>query len=368
LFSRGSLTVLRVGGVPIRLHVSVLLLVPMMVFGLSEQMSLVAEAARLPPSALALPPWFFGAVGAVGLLVCITLHELAHTAVALHYGGKVESIVLMALGGVSQIARMPSTPRHELLMAIAGPATSLALGVLAAGGYFATRSMPDVAFILYILAYLNLVLGLFNLLPALPMDGGRVLRAALAGRMGKFRATRISSGVAKAMAGGLVVLGFLGGGFWIILIAAFVWMGASQERLRADLEHSLEGLQVGDLHRTVPEIASAQSLELARERMLEHRADSLVVVDDGEAVGVLRKREVLAVPPAERAAARVAAHMIRVAAMVTGEVLGETFDRVLRDGEVPVVDEGGHAVGVVTRDAVLRTLSDRNPQLRPPEA
>lgn len=368
MFSRGSLTVLRVRGIPIRLHISVLVLIPLIVLGLTAQAGLVAEAARIPPSALSLPAWVHGALGALGLLVSITVHELAHTAVALRHGGKVESIVLMALGGVSEISRMPRTPRHEMLMAAAGPVTSIFIGVLCVSGYAVTRGVPDLAFVLYILAYLNLVLGVFNMIPALPMDGGRVLRAALAWRMGKFRATRVSSVVAKVLAVGFVLLGFLGGGFWIILIAAFVWMGASQEKLRAELEHSLEGLHVGDLRSTVPGVAPAETLETARARLLDHHAESLVVVEDGQAVGVLRKRDVLAVPPGDRSGATVQEHMLRVQAMGAGDGLDETFDRVLRDGEVPVVDEVGNAVGVVRSDAVMRTIVERNPQLRRPGA
>lgn len=369
MFRRGALTVLKVRGVPIRLHLSVLFLVPFLTFALAAQAGLVAETADLPPERLALPGWAWGIIGSIGLLVSITLHELAHTLVAIRHGGRVESIVLMALGGVSQVAQMPRRPRHELEMAVAGPITSILLAVVFSAGYLVTKATPNLAFPLFILAYLNLVLGVFNLLPAFPMDGGRVLRAALAWRYGKLRATRIAAAVGKGMAVLFGLFGLLGGGVWMILIAFFVWAGASQEKLHSELQQALGDVQTGELSNAVPPIAADANLEDARLLLRDAGVESAVVMDGNETLGVLRRQEVLAHPLHERMRERVRDHMLRVQAVPSAEPIGESFDRVLREGEVPVVDAEGHALGVVRSADVLQRLQDHGFNLpgQPPQ-
>lgn len=371
MFQRGALTILRVRGVPIRLHVSVLLLVPFLTFALAAQTSLVADAAELPADRLMLPGWAWGLFGSAGLLVSIVLHELAHTLVAIRHGGRVDSIVLMALGGVSQVAAMPRRPRHELVMAVAGPFASLVLALLFALGYAVSRSSPPVAFGLFVLAYLNLVLGLFNLLPAFPMDGGRILRAAIAGRWGKQQATRIAAAVGKGMAILFALFGLLGGGIWMMLIALFVWVGASQEKLHAEVQVALRDLRVGEVHHVVPVVEADDTVEAARLALRDAGAPSGIVVERGATIGVIRRHDIYAIPLADRMEERVRDHMIRTVAVHSDEELSDSFDRVLRDGEVPVVDEGGHAMGVVRSSDVLRTLRERGFRLpgeepRPP--
>lgn len=359
MFQRGALTVLRVRGVPIRLHFSVLLLVPFLAWVIAAQTALVAETANLPASRLGLPGWAWGGIAAVGLLISITLHELAHTLVAIRHGGRVDSIVLMALGGVSQVSRMPRAPKHELAMAVAGPLTSLLLAAICSFGFSLARTSPPLAFGLFLMAYLNLVLGIFNLLPAFPMDGGRVLRAALAWRWGRTRATRVAATVGKAMAVAFGILGLLGGGIWLVLIALFVWAGASQEQLHAEVQGALSDLHVGEVKNAVPSVSAEASVEEARRLLREARASSAVVLEGGEAVGVIRAQEILAVAVHDRETERVGDHMLRTVAVQSDEELGESFDRVLREGEVPVVGKPGEAAGVVRAADVLRKLQER---------
>jgi len=357
LFDRGAITILRVKGVPIRLHLSVLLLVPVLTWALSVQMQQVAGAARVSPELLTLPGWAWGLLASVGLLVSITLHELAHTLVAIRHGGKVESIVLMALGGVSQISQMPKRPRHELSMAAVGPLTSIGLGALCGLGYrLVYDAAPNLAFFLFLLGYLNVVLGIFNLLPAFPMDGGRVLRAALAGRLGPQRATNIAAIVGKAMAVAFAVFGFFGGGIWMILIAIFVWSGASQEKLFSDLKHALGHTRVGEVQNLAPQVNVNQTLEDARSTLRDAGAESAIVEENGETVGVIRRLDILSLAPEERMTERVRAHMLRIQPLVGSEELQDSFDKVLRGGELPVVDEAGQPTGVIRSRDVLSTL------------
>jgi Zn-dependent protease/CBS domain-containing protein len=364
LFSRGAVTVARVRGIPLRLHWSAILPVPLLVAALAVNAAPLAEAAGLPPEDLLLPGWAFGLLAAAGLEVSIALHEFSHSLVAIRHGGRVDSIVLMALGGVSQIERMPGKPRHELWMALAGPLCSLALAVLGATAWATLALAPPVAFFAFVFAYLNLALGVFNLLPAFPMDGGRVLRAGLSGFVGPRRATRIAAAVGQGFALGFALVAFLGGGLWLLLIAFFVWMAAAQERTRSDLAWSLRDLRVGDVVTTVPVLPPETSLEDARVILRDARADSALVVEDHRPVGVLRRLDVAGRDLRERMATPVRDAMVRLDALESADQLGLSFDRVLREGEVPVVDEGGGPLGVVRSDRVLAELAARDERFR----
>lgn len=359
MFKRGSITVLRVKQVPIRLHFSVLLLVPVLTWALAVQARQIAAAAGIQPGLLGMPGWAWGVLASVGLLISITVHELAHTVFAIRYGGRVESIVLMALGGVSQISKMPKEPKHELVMAAAGPLTSLALGVIFGFGYrLSLGAAPNLAFYLFLLGYLNLVLGVFNLLPAFPMDGGRVLRAALSGRLGARKATNVAAVVGKAMAVAFGIFGLFGGGIWMILIAFFVWSGASQEKLFSDLKHALGHTRVGEVQNLAPTVQSTNTLEEARIVIRDAGGESAIVEKGQETIGVIRKLEILAKSPQERMKELVRDHMLRIQPLAGSQELRESFDKVLRGGELPVVDDEGQPTGVIRSRDVLSTLRD----------
>jgi len=162
-----------------------------------------------------------------GVFTCVLLHEVGHALAARRYGIPTRSITLWPIGGVAALERIPSSPKQELVVALAGPAVNVVIAlallpvVLLTGGVGST------------LLAINVVLVLFNLLPAFPMDGGRVLRAALASRMDPVRATGIAVGVGRVLAAGFVVLGFLYNPF-LVLIGFVVWTqgGAELEQMR----------------------------------------------------------------------------------------------------------------------------------------
>ncbi len=364
MFSRGAVTVLRVRGIPLRLHWSAFFPVPLLVAGLAVNAEPLAAAAGLPPRSLALPGWAWGLVAVLFLEASIALHEYSHSLVALRHGGRVDSIVLMALGGVSQIERMPRRPRHEFWMALAGPACSIALAILGAAAWALLQGAPPLAFAAFVFAYLNLALGIFNLIPAFPMDGGRVLRAALAGLFGSRKATRIAAAVGQAFALGFALIAFIGGGLWLLLIAFFIWMAAAQERTRSDLAWTLRDLRVGDVVTTVPTLAPDATLEDARLLLRDTGAESALVVEDHRPVGLLRRLELAGRDLPERMATTARAAMIRFDALESDDELGRTFDRVLREGEVPVVGEDGAPLGVVRSDRVIAELARRDERFR----
>jgi CBS domain-containing protein len=221
-------------------------------------------------------------------------------------GGRVRSITLMLLGGVSRIERMPPRWTNEALMAAAGPAVSLLLGGLL---LLAERVVhqADLHVALFYLAWLNVVLGVFNLLPAFPMDGGRVLRALLAGRLGMTRATRIAATVGRVGAVMLGLLGALNGSFMLMLIAIFLYTGASYEERAHELHELIAPMRVTELMAApAPSVRLDDTLGDAAERMRRaSRLDVIVVDAAGLPVGVLRSGELADRDAVQRAMTRV---------------------------------------------------------------
>ena len=174
----------RIAGIPVRLHASLLLFLPLF-------------AWTFVSAGTGLVGILWGCVYAVALFACIVLHELGHSLVARRQGAIILDILLLPIGGVARIAGMSPRPRDEFAVAAAGPAVSLALG---AAGWLAAPFLVNLNLYLGIVAdslgWMNLWLGLFNLIPAYPMDGGRIFRALLSPRLGPVRATRIAAAVA----------------------------------------------------------------------------------------------------------------------------------------------------------------------------
>lgn len=180
-----------------------------------------------------------GLVWIAALFASVVVHELAHCFVARRRGGSVLGILLLPIGGMSRMDHIPSKPSDEAAIAVAGPATSfglgaafLLLGILAGSAVWPPTLVAGSW--LARLGWLNLLLGAFNLLPALPMDGGRVLRATLARHLPNLTATRIAANVARVVAVGLVLAGVFWD-FWLVLIGFFVFFGASSEEAGARL-------------------------------------------------------------------------------------------------------------------------------------
>jgi Zn-dependent protease len=169
----------------------------------------------------------------------VLLHELGHSLVARRFGVDVAEIELHFFGGTAKMLSMPKRPRDEVVIAAAGPAVSLLLalgaGLLLVPAYLWAPTV--VARLAAVVFQVNLMLGLFNLLPALPMDGGRILRAALTPRFGGYRATRVAVTVARVVAGAMVVYGLLATEFFLVAIAAFIWLLGTRELKLAEMIH-----------------------------------------------------------------------------------------------------------------------------------
>ena len=250
----------------------------------------------------------FGVTAIILLFVCVVLHELGHALTAQRYGIVVHDITLLPIGGVARI-EVPENPREELWIALAGPAVNVVIAVvlIAVGAVLNATSllMPaDLSVTMReakwsgLLAYLtlaNIALVLFNLIPAFPLDGGRVLRALLAIRQDYRRATETAARIGQAVALGFGLLGFLALDFFLIVIAVFVWFGAEAERQQVSNKGTLDNLTVGQaMSRNPAVLVPEDPLERAVELTLSTaQADFPVVSSDGRVVGLLSADDLL---------------------------------------------------------------------------
>ena len=356
---RGSLTLGRVHGIPVRAHFTLLLIIPYLGYVMSAQFVQVAKQAGVSPAAMTIPPYAWGLLLAVLLFACVLAHELGHSLVALHFGGKVASITLMLLGGVSELKGMPKKPGREALIAAMGPLVSLVIGLGALGLYRLVPGPADLRFGLFYLGEMNVVLALFNILPAFPMDGGRVLRALLATRMSRVQATRWAAWAGMAFAALFVVAGLGGGNIVLALIGVFIWAGAAAERDQVVREDAVTGLKVRDVMSPVHEAVDGWlPATHAAWRLAEAHLTALPVAEGGQLVGVVALHHLEALKPADRDHTPTSAVTARdVPRLQADELLTDALEEMAdhESSEAPVLD-GDELVGVLEPNDLARAL------------
>ncbi|MHB8416968.1 MAG: site-2 protease family protein [Myxococcales bacterium] len=273
-----------------RIHWSLLLILPYLAVVIGYQFRQAARLAGVPAERLSIGPYVWGLGLAVALFACVLLHELSHIAVGLRAGAKVHDVTLMMLGGVTNLTELPRGPLSEGLMALAGPVSS---GLLAAICLLGQRALPaqahDLRFGIFYLGEINLVLALFNIIPAFPMDGGRILRAALQPALGRVRATRAAALVGRGLAIALGLLGIYGGNFVLILIAVFVFLGAGGEARQVEMDDLVRRFRVGQvMDRHPPMVDPAATVGEVADRILTSGSPQLFIVGrDGDLVGIV---------------------------------------------------------------------------------
>jgi Zn-dependent protease/CBS domain-containing protein len=340
VFRRGSITLLTVKGVPIRAHWTLLIILPYLA---------VAYAARLGTS------WMAGLALAIGLFVSVAIHELAHTFVATLAGGRVREITLMMLGGVSQITRMPQKRGIEAVIAAVGPIVSVILGLL--------LILPRNQFT-FLLGEMNIAIGVFNLLPAFPLDGGRVLRSLLALRLGTRRATRFAASFGKVAAAALGAWGLVAGAWLLVFIAIFLFVGAEAEVGAQRFRDLLSGVHVRELMATSPPTVGAwQTISRAVVQMRASGRPELVVIDaDGSPVGLVRAADLAAVPFPHRDEL----HLVDLGETITRHAITVTPDADAADAleraaevsaEYLIAATDGMVVGLVGKPELERALA-----------
>ena len=324
----------------------------------------------------------FGVVITLLLFICVVIHELSHSLVAVRMGFPVRDIVLLPLGGVSQIERLPERPSQEFLMAIAGPLSN----VVIAGVLIAVSLLPPVKLgrspwelllnptrlgwgdTLPYLILTNLGLAVFNLLPAFPMDGGRVLRALLATVMPHARATALAVGIGQALAWLLGLAGLLTSNFLWILIAIFVYAGAAQEGRMIQVKNALQGLQVRQaFSRRALVLTPDDPIGRAADLTLESFQSDFPVCDGKRIVGLLTHTDVIRILKQRRPETPV--REVMRTEFPTAGLTDELFEVHRRMTEarldaLPVIEKG-YFLGLLTRRDVneVYQLLSVNPEL-----
>jgi Zn-dependent protease len=333
-------------GIPIELHITFILL--------------IAAVIILSYPDLTLP------ILMIFLFIFVVIHELAHSVVARHYKIKVRKIVLYPIGGVSEIEEIPENPRIEWRMAIAGPLTSFLIGaILLALSQIITITTPATAItstisttesLIFNLAVLNLILGAFNLVPAFPMDGGRVFRALLAERMKFSDATKYAAYIGRILGIAMVMIGIFYN-FWLIIIGVFIYIGASEETEQTIVSTTMARVRVKDV--MYPEAASVTpetTLAEALEVMFKARYHDVLIEKDGVLQGVVTWNEIMKINPEQRATLQVAQLPIKQVSAFSDESILEAYKIMNREkiDLIPVVEREASTkvVGVLTSEGV----------------
>ena len=280
-----SWKLMRIAGIDVYMHATFLILLGWVGISYYAQRHSLADAGS-------------GVVFIVALFGIVIMHELGHALMARRFGIRTRDITLLPIGGIARLERMPDDPKQELLVALAGPAVNVVLAAVlfvAVAPAATLTSLMDVHLaggkFLANLMWVNVMLAVFNLIPAFPMDGGRVLRSLLAMRMDYLRATQIAATTGQGLA---LVFGFVGlfTNPFLVFIALFVWMGAAGEASLVQIKSALGGIPIRHVMITdFRTLAPQDPLTNAVEHILAGFQEDFPVVEDGHLVGVLTRTD-----------------------------------------------------------------------------
>ena len=373
---RTSIQLCKFMGIPVRLHFTFLFIFFAIIFSFAN-MPQTETRIPLGLGGLELSPvmrYSLSTIAAVLFFFTLLLHEMAHSLVAMRFGTKIHSITLFFFGGLAMMEDIPRSPDKEWRIAIAGPLMSLALGVLFLFVYMGLKALEPayrpVAILMLTIGLFNGALAVFNLLPAFPMDGGRILRALLAKRMSFLKATKRAALIGKLFAFALVIMGFSRDPFtfiltgewrlnlWLPLLAIFLFMAATEEERATDTFATLEGIKVRDVMRTeratVPEDITLAELVNA---MLADKITEYAVVDAvGDIKGFVTLDAVKKIPNEQRYFLHVSDVMIPYDgprdALLSDAPASEALKRMLsgKKSILAVIEEaGGSFIGIITK-------------------
>ena len=319
--------------------------------------------------------WGVAIASSLLFFASIVAHELGHSLVAMRYGIQVKSITLFILGGVAQIAKEAPRARIEGLIAAAGPAVSIGLGGLFLGLHALTEDVNEqVSALSLYLGQANIFVGIFNLLPGFPMDGGRILRAIVWGIGGNLlKATRIATTLGKGMgilliAAGIAAVIFTGSllsGIGAVLIGWFIFNAASQSYTQATLREALRGIRVREIMSAEPALIPGRLdlRTLVQSYVVFSGRTTFFVGEDGRLDGLLTLENIKATPRerwAETTVSDVKTPLEEIATITPGEELVTALEAMdeSRAPQLPVVDRGA-VVGIVNRDQILQLATRR---------
>ena len=365
-------------GIPIKLHVSFLIILLLFIWIFAVQ-EFNIFGIFIGFGGMDIPTWLkylFSAIASVLFFSTVLFHELSHSLVAKSYGIKIRSITLFALGGVAQMEEMPRDPRMEAKMAAAGPAFSLGIGILSYAIYYlfgpvsptgSGETITNAALIVVgIIAFYNIILGLFNLIPAFPMDGGRILRAFFAMRMPYIEATKKAVAVGKSILFAMAIVGLLFGNFVLILIAIYLYFAASGEERATVISVTLESVKVRDVMTSVPNVVHVPpdwTVNQLVDQMFrtKHMGYPVQESQTSSVLGVVTFADVRRIPTSERDTTRVEDVMNRELISIGSDA--DAFDALKLMGSRNVgrliVMDAEQIVGIVSRTDLMRAIQFR---------
>ena len=355
-----SIKIGEIKGIPVRLHITLIFAVGFIAWSIGANIFQIAELIGVESSAIqpGLESYILGTALAVGLFISVFVHEMAHSLTAMKNGIKIEEITLWIFGGVSNMEEIPKIPRLEIVISIVGPLTSFGIGI----GSYVVGFLISNQFFVFLFTYLgfiNLILGVFNMLPAFPLDGGRVLRAALATRSSYITATRNAANIGKVFAVGLGIFGLFFNPF-LILIAFFIFIGASQESQSVMVRETLQNVKVKDIMSTdVKTIYPDMKVEEFLEYLLTHQHTGYPVMDKGKIIGIMTLGDARKVDERRRDVVTVGEIMERdVKCLGVNQDVGEVWKEMIQRevGRFPVL-YNDNLVGIITRLDLMRTFN-----------
>ncbi|MCJ7443838.1 MAG: CBS domain-containing protein [Methanotrichaceae archaeon] len=357
-----SLQLGKIMGIPVRLHWSFLVVVLYVAWAFSSVSEPILGRAygfgAVEPVTIR---WAYSFLFAILLFVCVAVHELGHSYIAKSYGIGIKSITLYFFGGVASMEEIPRDPRKELKMALVGPLVSGALGFFSILLYLAVSSNPlhPIPILLWTLGVINIILMIFNLIPAFPMDGGRVLRAWFATRMPYVSATRRAANVGKMFAVFLGILGLFSFNFIMLFIAFFIYIGASEEEKATTIDISLEGIKVKNIMSVnVKTITPDLTLRQLMELMFQEKHRGYPVLENGSLKGIVTITDLQRVPDSQKDTTNVGQVMTRNLFVIGPDEEASIAMKIMSEKGIhrlPVL-QNEELVGIVSREDLVRAI------------
>lgn len=363
-----NIRIARIWGIPVGLHVSWFLIFVLVTWSLATGY-FPAEYPEIPTAAY----WLLGAVTSILFFASVVVHELAHSIIALRHGIPVREISLFIFGGVAQIGEEPKSAGDEFRIAIAGPVSSLLLAVVFGIIYLLDQPIPYLAAPSLWLMRINLMLALFNLIPGFPLDGGRVLRAAVwSWTKSYYRGTQVAAYAGQAVAFAFIGLGLLVvltgsffNGIWLVFIGWFLQNAAASSYAQANLQHSLRGVKVGQLmSRECIRVPADMSIaELVEDRVLGAGQRCFFVADNGKLLGMLSLRDFTQVPREKWSTVKTEEAMVPFDRLLRVDPQTDliTALKMMDDAQVNQipVTVGDEILGLLSREQILRYVRTR---------
>ena len=302
------------------------------------------------------------------IFLTVFMHELGHALTAKKFGIKTKDITLLPIGGVAQLERLPEKPSEELMVAFAGPMVNIVLALITSLFISLPNTSQEMVSQLdngvnagnfFLNFYLvNIILAFFNLIPAFPMDGGRVLRALLSYKLERHQATKIAARIGQALAIGFVLLGFYYNPF-LIFIGIFVFMGAQIESEYTESKYMLKGYKVRDvLMKQYPTIDYNETLETAVKLMLDSQNKHFLVTENGIPMGTLNREQIIAALAKKEGETKLSSIMDRELILLQADnLLEDVFELVYKNkSTLMLVIDDNQLIGTLDTENLLEFI------------